>query len=210
MRRATPKKVTKTLRKIRAEGIFLFIIPSKIGTNIIAVPSSRAADDEETVRRPNISKDIIAKKTVRKAPAAPVKMQDYDHRDAVEWQGKQYTVSISRRADTSLPMITDDIGNKYYDNKITVRVTRPDGTVFFDKTFGKTDFSSVISEKYMKKSALLGIVVDPSANSRLVLAASVGAPDVLSDDYVPLLITLSRMGNISIEKDTRAELEVEE
>lgn len=56
----------------------------------------------------------------------------------------------------------------------------------------------------------MGIVVDHTDDSSLVLAASVGAPDVLSDDYVPLLITLSRMGDISIEKDTRAELEVEE
>lgn len=180
----------------------------KIKYTLLLIAAAAFAFSACSEKKP--SKDIIAKKTVRKAPAAPVKMQDYDHRDAVEWQGKQYTVNISRRADTSLPMITDDTGNKYYDNKITVRVTRPDGTVFFDKTFGKADFSSVISEKYMKKSALLGIVVDHTDDSSLVLAASVGAPDVLSDDYVPLLITLSRMGNISIEKDTRAELEVEE
>lgn len=180
----------------------------KIKYTLLLIAAAAFAFSACSEKKP--SKDIIAKKTVRKAPAAPVKMQDYDHRDAVEWQGKQYTVSISRRADTSLPMITDDTGNKYYDNKITVRVTRPDGTVFFDRTFGKADFSSVISEKYMKKSALLGIVVDHTDDSSLVLAASVGAPDVLSDDYVPLLITLSRMGDISIEKDTRAELEVEE
>lgn len=177
----------------------------KINYPLLLIAAAAIAFSACSEKKP--TNNIIAKKTVTKAPAAPVKMQDYDHRDAVEWQGKQYAVSISRRADTSLPMITDDTGSKYYDNKITVRVTRPDGTTFFDRTFGKADFSGVIGENYMKKSALLGIVVDHADGESLVLAASVGAPDVLSDDYVPLLITLSRMGNVSIEKDTRAELE---
>ena len=43
-----------------------------------------------------------------------------------------------------------------------------------------------------------------------MLAASVGAPDVLSDDYVPLLMTISRMGGVSIVKDTRLDGEMEE
>ena len=44
----------------------------------------------------------------------------------------------------------------------------------------------------------------------LVFAASVGAPDVLSDDYVPMLLKLSRLGAVSIEKDTRLDGDVEE
>lgn len=151
------------------------------------------------------NEDIITKKTVIKKPSAPAKMQDYKHNETAEWLGKQYTVSISRRSDTSLPVITDDTGNKYYDNKIDVEVKRPDGTVFYKKTFGKEDFSSYISESYMKKSTLLGIVVDHTSGDSLILAASVGAPDVLSDEYVPMLISISRMGGVSIEKDTRIE-----
>lgn len=153
------------------------------------------------------TKDIIAKKTVTKAPSTPVKMQNYDHRETVEWLGNKYSVTITRRADTALPVISDDGGNKYYDNKISVKVERQDGSVFFDKTYTKSDFSSQVSENYMKKSALLGIVVDHADGNNLVFAASVGAPDVLSDDYMPLLITLTNTGGTSIEKDTRAELE---
>lgn len=165
-----------------------------------AVVAAFSACDE---KKPD--KDIITKKTVVKKPAAPVRMQNYDHSETAEWLGKEYSINIARHADTSLPIITDDTGNKYYDNKIDVEVKRPDGTVFYKKTFNKEDFAPHIGENYMKKSALLGIVVDHTAGDSLVLAASVGAPDVLSDDYVPLLITISRMGAISIEKDTRIE-----
>ena len=156
------------------------------------------------------SKVIITKKPEVKAPTAPVRMQDYDHRDAVDWLGRQYSVAVSRRADTSLPIVTDDAGGKYYDNKISVSVTRPDGTLFFDRTFTKADFTQQVGASYLEKSALLGIVVDGAEGDNLVLAASVGAPDVLSDDYVPLLITISRMGGVSIEKDTRLDGEIEE
>ena len=155
-------------------------------------------------------KDIITKKPEVKAPAQPVRMQDYDHAETVDWLGARYKLSISRRADTSLPVITDEAGGKYYDNRITVSVVRPDGTQFFSRTFTKADFSSLIGGGYMEKSALLGIVFDKAEGGGLVFAASVGAPDVLSDDYVPLLMTISRMGGVSIVKDTRLDGEMEE
>lgn len=156
------------------------------------------------------SKDIIAKKPVVKAPASPVKMQDYNHRETVEWLGQEYGITINRRADVSLPVIADEAGGKYYDNRIEVIVTRPDGTQFFSRTFTKDDFASQVGEEYIKKNALLGIVIDGVDGDNMVLAASVGAPDVLSDEYVPLLITISRTGGVSISKDTRLDGDMEE
>lgn len=147
--------------------------------------------------------DIITHKTVKKAPAAPAKMQNYDHTEKVEWLGKQYTVSISRRAESDSALVADDNGNKYHNNRITVRITRSDGTEFFDKTFTKGDFASVVSADYRDKSALLGIVVDHAEGDKLYLAASIGSPDVLSDEYMPLMITVSRTGTVSISKDNR-------
>ena len=149
------------------------------------------------------SNNIIAQKPVAKAPASPVKMQDSNHKETVEWLGGQYVISISRRADTSLPMVRDDTGGRYYDNRISVKITRSDGSLFFEKTFTKDDFASNVDEEYLEKSALLGIVIDSADDSGLVLAASIGSPDVLSDDYLPLLITVSRTGGISVKRDSR-------
>ena len=95
--------------------------------------------------------NIIAHKPVKKAPSAPVKMQNSDYEDAVSWIGSSYNVKISRRSDTGLPLIVDDSGNKYYDNVITLSVVRPDGSEFFNRKFTKSDFSSYIGEEYAKK-----------------------------------------------------------
>lgn len=179
------------------------IIPKLLIASAVALSLAACGDKKQ-------SKDIIAKKPVVKAPASPVRMQDYNHHETVEWLGAQYGIGISRRADTSLPVILDEGGGKYYDNKIEVSVTRPDGTQFFNRTFTKDDFASQVGDEYIKKNALLGIVIDGVEGDNIVLAASVGAPDVLSDEYVPLLITISRTGGVSISKDTRLDGEMEE
>lgn len=147
--------------------------------------------------------DIITHKETKKAPANPAKMQDYNHSETVEWLGKQYTVNISRRADNDSSLVQDDSGNKYHNNRINVRITRSDGSDFFDKTFTKADFASVVSSDYRQKSALLGMVVDHAEGNNLYLAANIGSPDALSDEYLPLLITVSRTGDISVAKDNR-------
>ena len=77
-------------------------------------------------------KDIIAKKPVVKAPASPVRMQDSSFSDAVDWLGKQYSFSIVRTADTGLPVVVDDAGGKYYDNKIDLNGHLPEGPVCVD------------------------------------------------------------------------------
>lgn len=51
--------------------------------------------------------------------------------------------------------------------------------------------------------ALLGIVYVKAEGDYLYFAASVGSPDVTSDEYVPLVLKISRMGSISISKDEK-------
>lgn len=153
--------------------------------------------------------DIITHKQTKKAPAKPVRMQDYDHRETVTWGGADYTVNISRRAETDSSLVADETGNKYHNNRITVRVVRADGSVFLDRTFTKRDFALAVDAAYLEHSTLLGIVVDSADGNGLNLAASIGSPDVLSDEYVPLLITITRMGETSIKKDTRPETDIE-
>ena len=55
----------------------------------------------------------------------------------------------------------------------------------------------------MKNSALLGIVLVEPQGDNLVFGASVGSPDALSDEYIPLVLTISRMGDVGIKKDTQ-------
>ena len=145
---------------------------------------------------------IIAPKVETPKPAGPVVMQDLNSSNEVDWLGKRYKVQVSRRADRELPMAEVEQGRKGIDNRITLKILRPDGTEFFNRTYTKPDFASCLDDNTLKTGVLLGIVLDRADGDNLVFAASVGSPDALSDEYIPLLMTVSRMGEVSIRRDT--------
>ena len=146
---------------------------------------------------------IIAPKPVKQGPKAPVKMDEFKHADDVPWLDKTYKVEVHRFVADSLPKVNDEQGNPYFDNLIRVRVLRADGSEFFNRVFSKKSFSNYLDDNTREHGALLGIVFDHAEGDNLYLAASVGAPDRLSDEYIPLIITVTRMGDVSIQKDTR-------
>ena len=147
-------------------------------------------------------KVIIAPKVEAPKPAGPVVMQDLNSQNEVEWLGKFYKVLVSRKSDRELPMVEVEQGRKGVDNRITLKILRPDGTVFFNRTYTKSDFSSCLDDNTQKTGVLLGIVLDRAEGDNLIFAASVGSPDALSDEYIPILLTVSRMGDVSIKRDT--------
>lgn len=155
-------------------------------------------------RQEKPSNEIIAhKEEPRPQPRTIQTVGDYRQSRTVAWVGAQYTVEVARMADKSLPVVDDGAGNRYYDNSILLRVIRKDGSEFFHRSFTKADFESCVDASYKKNSVLLGIVLDRAEVNDLYFAASVGSPDKMSDEYVPLVLKLSRMGDVSICKDTQ-------
>lgn len=146
---------------------------------------------------------IIAPKPEAPKPKKTQKMSGYEQARDVEWLGSTYKVVVKREADSSLPLAIGDDNTKYFDNKITVRILRKDGTEFFNRTFLKTDFTSYLDENTRKEGALLGFVFVEADADCLTFAASVGSPDVTSDEYVPLVVKISRLGAVSMGKDTQ-------
>lgn len=148
------------------------------------------------------SKIIIAPKPVAQVTNKPTQeMSGYEQSRDVEWLGNHYKVVVKREADHELPIIQLDKTNKYYDNKITIRILRSDGTEFFNHTFTKAAFEGNLDKKTKSTGALLGIVFDKAEGNNLCFAASVGSPDITSDEYLPLVLKISRMGAVSISKD---------
>ena len=144
---------------------------------------------------------IIAPKPVAQVKKATQKMSGYEQARDVEWVGSTYKVVVKRSSDTELPLVKVDENNKYYDNVIQVRVLRKDGSEFFNRTFKKSDFSEFLDSHTKNAGALLGIVYVKAEGDCRYFAASVGSPDVTSDEYVPLVLKISRMGSVSISKD---------
>jgi len=144
---------------------------------------------------------IIAPKQEEQKPVGPMVMQDLNSSNEVQWIGKTYRVVVNRKADSSLPQPEPEPGRKAYDNRITLKIVRPDGSEFFNRTFTKQDFSGYLDDKMRQSGVLLGIVLDRADGDNLIFAASVGSPDALSDEYIPMVLTVSRMGAVSIRRD---------
>ena len=147
-------------------------------------------------------KTIITQKPKPVKNKATQSMSDYEQSIPVEWVGSVYHVNVSRQADQSLPLADDGAGNKYYDNKIKLSIVRKDQSEFYSRTFTKADFVNYVDESYRKNSALLGIVFDKVEGNNLIFAVSIGSPDKMSDEYVPLVMKISNLGAVSIQKDT--------
>ena len=143
------------------------------------------------------STQIIVRKKVEEKVSAVQKMGDYQQSREVEWLEKTYTVSVDFKADPELPLVKDG-KQRYYDNRIRFRILRPDDSEFLNREFTKADFLPYLDNTYGKEGALLGIVLDRAEGDNLLFAASVGSPDKSSDEYLPLVMKISRMGNVTI------------
>jgi len=148
------------------------------------------------------SVDIIATKVEAPKPTAPKRMQPYNDERDVQWLGKTYSVAISRTPSDSLPMVSDENGQKYVDNVIRLTVRRADGSVAISKTFLKTTFDSYLDDNYRRTGILEGFVFDEVDGSSLEFAASVSMPQS-DDEYIPLDVKVDNYGNVTIKRDSQ-------
>lgn len=147
------------------------------------------------------SEDIVAKMPAPpKKETAPQKRPDSHWSQVVDWHGGKYTIRIDRTADTTL--VSDDSGQKFYDNHATVQVIRADGSVFFDKTYRKADFKEAAHGQYEKNGAFLGMTFVSVENDKLVFGASIGDPNPDSDEFVPFSIEVTPTGEATIKEST--------
>lgn len=142
---------------------------------------------------------IVAKIPVKTTkPAGPQKRPASHWNETVEWLGQSYSIAIDRTPDSTL--VTNDAGQRYYDNQVAVKVTRADGSTFFEKTFRKSSFGDVVKGESARGKALLGMVFDHAQGETLIFGASVGDPNPDSEDFISLSITLTNRGTIAVSE----------
>ncbi|MGN0221086.1 MAG: DUF4738 domain-containing protein [Prevotella sp.] len=146
---------------------------------------------------------IITQKVEKPQPQGPVAMQDYRQNTQVQWQNADYVCDVHRTACDSVKTVTNEEGQLFIDNRITLTVTRADGTVFFKKEFVKGNFSSLLDNNFRNNGILEGLVFDRVDGERLRFAASVCLPQ--TDEYLPIVIFVNRQGGISMEVATEEE-----
>ena len=129
---------------------------------------------------------------------APQRMQVSDTKTTITYRGKEYRSSVVRRPDESLPVVKNEQGERFVDNSITLRITCG-GRQIVDKVFTKESFASLVDAKFMKYAILEGLVYDKTTPQGIIYAASICYPQ--TDLYVPLRLTVSADGKISMAKE---------
>ena len=131
------------------------------------------------------------------ASLEPIVMQVSEVSQPVTLGKKEYQSSVVRRPDADLPMVSNQQGQKFVDNRITLLVTEGTRQVV-RKEFTKADFLNYLDAGFQKNAILEGLVFDKSTPQGLLYAASVAYPE--SDLYVPFQITVNANGGINIVK----------
>ena len=146
-------------------------------------------------------KEIITTKYVPKRLQEPIAMRVDVRTTEVDWLGRKYSVTIERVASDSLPMVKDETGQQFVDNRITLIITRQDGSTYIRKAFTKSSFASYLDESY-KRNALLGSMIFHKVDgNELEFAVSVSLPES-DDEFIPLKLSVDNMRGFRIERDT--------
>lgn len=113
--------------------------------------------------------------------------------------GKNYQLQLKRVPDDSLQMVKDENGQKFIDNRVTLRILRADGSVFLSRSFTKAAFERFLDDDYRRTGILEGFVYDRVDGSQILFAASVCHPQ--TDEYIPLVVTVNNFGEVNIRLD---------
>lgn len=168
---------------------FNFIIVACLSLTLMACSEKKKSDD------------IITESVERPQPQDPIRLQSYTDSKDISWIGRTYHLTINRQPSDSLPMVKDEIGQEFVDNSITLEVSRQDGTIFYSRKFTKKDFEKYLDDDYRATGILEGLVFDKADGDWLEFAVSVCHPQ--TDEYIPLIVRLSRMGVLSVEHDAQ-------
>ena len=137
----------------------------------------------------SIQKDVVS--------TAIQELQVISASSQADFKGRTYDMKVVRRPDSTLPVVTDVQGQKYYDNTITLEVSTG-GKLFVNKIFNKNTFASYLEPEFVQHAILEGLVFDKVTDYGLMFAASVSYPE--SDLYVPFHVTVLPNGALSIDK----------
>lgn len=131
--------------------------------------------------------------------------RDLMRENTVQQLGHTFHVAIRRYVDKSLPVVKDELGQDFYDNKVEVTI-QSEGTQFFHHTFSKDDFAGFIPIEELNTYVFLGMAYDDrKADTRdLCLAAQLGQPGTGEGPAFTIEIPIDG-GAFSIVRDTQQE-----
>lgn len=107
---------------------------------------------------------------------APYAETDQNNQYTAKLGGKSFEIVIQRKADKSLPIVTDDLGKQFYDNRVDV-VIKCDGQEFYKHSFTKEAFADFLTTSADSQgTVLLGMAYDSAKSDAhaIRLGAQIG------------------------------------
>ena len=154
----------------------------------------------EKEKKQTVDNIIVPPKVVNAPDTTIHKMNVTQGVDSFKWLGNSYCANVRRSTSDSLSYVTDNTGKRYRNNVIEMKITRRDGSVFFEKKFSKKAFENFLDKEYLEHTVLLGMVYNGTEKDEVRFLGSVGSPDDLAEEYVPFNVFVSKMGEVRIEK----------
>ncbi len=129
-------------------------------------------------------------------------LQTFTNSDSIIVNGIKYIYKFKFALSDSLPVITNSMNQKYYDNYVDLTIMRNNKTIF-NKRFTKNTFKSIIPSKFFQTSALVGFNFNfnkMDKHDAFYFVASVGDPDPSSEMNFPIELTISPDFNVSYKE----------
>lgn len=153
--------------------------------SLLAVVSCKNKEQQE---------DIIVEKVIEKPQEGPERMSPDEQTGSVTWiSGAEYSYIIRREVKEDLPVVVNH-DKKYYDNAISLTVKRADGSVFFEKTFTKSNFAPALPKDFKENGVLLNMNFEKAEGNNLLFVVSVGSPDETNEEFYYVRMSLNNLG----------------
>lgn len=130
------------------------------------------------------------------------RLPDLYVQDTLKLGGNIYTWVIDRKPCDSLDVVTDDMGNKYVDNLLSISVQK-NRQHLFSRTFKKMDFKHLLDAGFMSQSILDGCRFIEVHEGMVIFSLAVSYPD--SDMSRPFKLNIGPDGSHLIVKDDTME-----
>ena len=126
-------------------------------------------------------------------------LPDYAYSDTLMQGGHKIIYTITSQPDDELPMVVDEDGMKYKDNRYKLLIMK-DGQTLFNRSFTKADFRNSLSKDFQKYGIMDGLRFNHAEGGKLLFNTCVSYPD--SDMSCPFILTIGPDGSYSITPDT--------
>lgn len=131
-------------------------------------------------------------------------LPSYTYTDSLTLGSHKVVCTITCQADEELPLVVDEDGTKYADNRFGLVIKR-DAQELFSRSFSKADFHSLLTADFRKYGILDGMRFHHAEDGKLYFNTCVSYPE--SDMSCPFFLIVGPDGSYSITPDTTPDYE---